>query len=295
MRRLLPSRTLTALAAVFAAAAPALAGDPPSEETIAWFKQNCTSCHTIGGGRLSGPDLKGVLARRTRAQLETFIADPKAAIDSGDPYWVKAWNDSNGVYMPAPAGASPDRIRKAIDLIEAESAKEKSQFAGTAVSDRPLVADDVARGRALFEGTLAFREGAPSCIGCHSVDGLSGFGGGRLGKDLTHVFARLGGRKPLAAWLSAPQSPVMTPVYRDRPFTEAEILGLVAYLKERSETNAGAAGADLSGEPRTGGSGMFAFLAAGVGGLLAALALFDHFWRSRFRSVRRSLVEGSKR
>lgn len=283
------------LAALLAAAAPAHAGDPPSEETIAYFKQSCASCHTIGGGRLSGPDLKGALTRRTRDQLAKFIADPKAAIESGNPYWVKALGDSNGVYMPTPVGATPDRIQKLIDLIEAESAKEKSQFAGTAVSDRPLNAADLERGRALFDGTLSFKEGAPSCIGCHSVDGLSGFGGGRLGRDLTHVYARLGGRKPLAAWLSAPQSPVMTPVYRDRPFTEAEVLGLVAYLKERSESNAGASGADLSGEPRTGGAGMFAFLAAGVAGLLAALAIFDHIWRNRFRSVRRALVEGSKR
>src|SRR5262245_54968076 len=41
-----------AIAALVAAASAARAADPPSEETIAYFKQNCASCHTIGGGKL---------------------------------------------------------------------------------------------------------------------------------------------------------------------------------------------------------------------------------------------------
>src|SRR5262245_59831606 len=120
------------LAAGFAlvAARAALAGDPPSEETIAYFKQNCASCHTIGGGKLTGPDLKNVGTRRTREQLAKYVIDPKAAIDSGDPYLVKIWNEANGVYMPTPPGITPERVQKLLDLIEAESALEKSQFAG---------------------------------------------------------------------------------------------------------------------------------------------------------------------
>ena len=52
------------------------AQDPPSEETIAFYRQNCASCHTIGGGRLTGPDLKDVTERATEEWLVDFILDP---------------------------------------------------------------------------------------------------------------------------------------------------------------------------------------------------------------------------
>jgi mono/diheme cytochrome c family protein len=272
-----------AAGALLVVAAAASAAEPVAEETYADFKQNCTSCHTIGGGPLAGPDLKNVTQRRTRDQLAKFIADPKAAIDAGDPYLVKLWNDARGVYMTPPAGLTAARIQKLLDLIDAESALEKSRFAGMTLSDRPLTPADVALGEALFHGTTAVKSGAPSCVSCHTLEGVGGFGGGRLGPDLTDVFARLGGRKPLSAWLTAPQSPTMTPVFAKTPLADDEILALVAYLQDRELR---------SGGRRAGGSGVFEFLAAGAGGLLGVLALFDFVWRRRFQAVRRPLVEG---
>jgi len=282
--------SLVPVLAIAALASAAFAADPPSEETIAYFKQNCASCHTIGGGKLTGPDLKNVTQRRTRDQLAKYIADPKGAIDAGDPYLVKLWNDANGVYMPPPPSITAERIGKLLDLIEAESALEKSQFAGGTLSDRALTDADVQRGRAIFSGELPLVNGAPACIACHSVEGTTGFGGGRLGPDLTGVFARLGGRKSLGAWLTAPQSVTMTPAFRGRDMNELEILGLVAFLKERAENGSPAV---LSAPPTAvpSGAGRFEFLVAGMGGLLGALALFDLVWRKRFRSVRRALVE----
>ena len=292
MRNRLPG-ALLATAVALVVAAPAFAADPPSEETIAYFKTNCASCHTIGGGKLTGPDLKNVTQRRTREQLGKYVVDPKSAIDSGDPYLVKLWNDANGVYMPTPPGITPERVAKLLDLIDAESALEKSQFAGGTLSDRPLTDADVERGRAIFDGTLPLANGAPSCISCHSVEGVSGFGGGRLGPDLTGVFARLSGRKALGAWLTSPQSVTMTPVFRGREMKEQEILGLVAYLKERAENGSPAVlSAPATSVPS--GAGRFEFLVAGLGGLLVVLALFDVLWRDRFRSVRRTLVEKSR-
>lgn len=272
-----------AAAAIASASDPALAGDPPSEETIAYFRQNCVSCHTIGGGALAGPDLKDAAKRRTREQLVKFVIDPKAAIDAGDPYLVKLWNDARGVFMPAPPGITADRAGKLVDLIEAESALEKSRFAGTSLSDRPLTAADVAAGESAFTGATALSAGGPPCLACHTVEGSGGFGGGRLGPDLTDVFARLGGRKPLAAWLASPQSPTMAPVFASAPLSEAEVLGLVAYLQDREVKAAGR---------KAGGAGAFEFLACGAGGLLALLALLDFAWRRRHVAVRRPMVEG---
>lgn len=265
----------------------ASAADPVSEETVAYFRQNCTSCHTIGGGKLVGPDLKDVTKRRDREQLARFILDPKAAIDTGDEYLRKLFAAANNVYMTTPAGMTRDRVTKMLDLIEQESALEKSQFQGLVISERPLTAEDVERGRQLFVGEERIASGAPACVSCHTVLGTPGFGGGRLGPDLTEAYARLEGRKALSAWLSAPPSLTMTPIFRPTgtPLASEEILSLVAFLKDRAEKGVG----------KPAESGVFEFLVAGVGGLVGILLAFDWLWRSRFRGVRRRLVEGAGR
>jgi mono/diheme cytochrome c family protein len=132
------ARYLLALLGSILFASAALAADPVSEETVAFFRQNCTSCHTIGGGALAGPDLKDVTKRRDRAELVRFVTDPKAAIDAGDEYLKKLFTAAKGAYMPTLPGLTRDRIGKILDLVEQESALEKSQFQGLQLSDRPL-------------------------------------------------------------------------------------------------------------------------------------------------------------
>jgi len=263
------------------AAAPGLAtAQSISEETVRTFQQNCASCHTIGGGRLAGPDLKGALQRRDRDWHTRFILDPKAMIDSGDAYAAALLKDARGVVMPAMPGMTRDRAGKLVDLIEAESKLERSQFAGTQVSDRPLTPADAALGRQLFLGERKFASGAPACISCHSSRAIGGLGGGLLGPDLTEVYSRLEGRKALSAWLAAPPSPVMAPVYRRTPLDPDEVLALVAHLQQVAERGEAAAPPPILG-----------FTLAGVGGAALILVVFDFLWRRRFRDVRRSLVE----
>src|SRR6516164_5296727 len=61
-----------------------------------FFQQNCTSCHTIGGGRLTGPDLKDVTKQKDRAWLEHFIQGPKTVMDAGDPFALQLQQDAKG-------------------------------------------------------------------------------------------------------------------------------------------------------------------------------------------------------
>lgn len=274
--RISPLTTL--LSAVLLTTAPLAAQDPPSEESIKFFKTNCSSCHTIGGGALSGPDLKDVSARQERAWLLDFMLDPQGVIDSGDPYALKLLANANGAVMPPLAG-DRELAGKLLDLIDAESALETSRFAGVQLSDRPLTDDDVARGRALFTGQEQFEAGGPACISCHAVGGLDGLGGGRLGPDLTSAYSRLEGRKALGAWLSSPPSVVMQPLFSDRPMDSEEVLALVAYLQREAESGQVEA-------PTT----ALEFVLAGI--LMAALLmmLFDVLWRRRFRTVRRALI-----
>ena len=64
------------------------------------FDQKCTSCHTIGGGRSVGPDLKGVTQARDRAWLAEFIQAPDKVFARNDPIALKLKDEYGGVMMP---------------------------------------------------------------------------------------------------------------------------------------------------------------------------------------------------
>jgi mono/diheme cytochrome c family protein len=265
------------LALLFATVLPgaALAQDP-----AVTFRQNCSSCHTIGGGRLTGPDLKDVTARRDRAWLVRFIQDARAVIDSGDPYAAQLVQEARGVVMPTIAGMTPAVAENLIDLIVAESKRSPSQFAG-AVLLRPLTANDIVVGRNLFVGTLSQSSRGPACVSCHTVGTLGGLQGGRLGPDLTLAVERLQGTKGLTAWLSAPATPTMQSVYGKAPLQPEEILAVVAFLE-------GTAKGGVPASPVA----LLNFLLLGLGGTVLGLVVFDAAWKWRFRGVRRSLVHG---
>jgi mono/diheme cytochrome c family protein len=256
----------------------------PAQDTAAFFKQNCTSCHTIGGGRLTGPDLKDVTTRKDRAWLVQFLQGPKAMIDSGDPYAVKLQQEARGVVMPNIAGMSPQQAQAILDMIGAESKLPRSQFAGMQISDRPLTAQDVAKGKLFFLGEQRLSGGGPACVSCHTIRGLMLLGGGRLGPDLTRVYERLQGRKGLAAWLSSPASPTMTPVFKDHAIQPDEILSLVALFEDSAKKG---------GQDDT--TSLLNFFLLGLGGMVLGLISLDALWKTRFRGVRRSMVHKDDR
>lgn len=263
---------------LLAAASPVLAQDAAQ-----FFRQQCASCHTVGGGRLTGPDLKDATRRADRAWIARFIGSPQAVIDSGDPYARKLLEEARGVVMPAVPGLTPDLVQALIDLIEAESALPKSQFAGVRLSDRPFTPADVERGRLLFRGDARLASGGAPCMSCHAVRDSGGLGGGRLAPDLTRVYERLQGPAALAAWLNSPPTPTMRALFPAGALQEPEILPLVAYFEDAA---------------RKGGddnrSGALAFVLIGLAGAALGLVLMDTAWRRRLRGVRRALVSRSR-
>lgn len=254
-----------------------------AQETADFFRQNCVSCHTIGGGRLTGPDLKNVLARKDRAWLIKFILDPKGAIDSGDPYALELQKEARGALMPAVAGMTRARAEALLDLIEAETKLEKSQFEGIKLSDRPFTAADIELGRSIFVGSTPTQNGGPACISCHTVHGLGGLGGGTLAPDLTTVFERYESRKTLSTWLTAPATPTMQSIFKAHPLDAAEVLPLVAYFQHT-----------LQRSPEDVSTTRLSFVLLGLGGALLVLGFFDVVWNQRFRGVRRPLVQAKR-
>jgi mono/diheme cytochrome c family protein len=261
------------------AAAPALA-----QEAADFFRQNCISCHTVGGGRLTGPDLKNVTQRKEREWLIEFLQSPQAAMDKGDPYALKLQQEARGVVMPAISGMSKDRAQALLAMLDSESKLTKSQFAGMQMSDRPFTTYDISQGKALFSGDRKLVNQGPPCISCHTVKGTGALGGGRLGPDLTRVYERLQGRKTMAAWLFAPATPTMSSVFKQHGLKSEEILPLVAFFEDAARHG----GQDDS-------AARMNFFLLGIGGAAFGLVVMDAAWKGRFRNVRRTLVETTRR
>jgi len=152
------------------------------------------------------------------------------------------------------------------------------------ISDRPFTSHDIAQGRAIFLGERTLVNAGPVCISCHTVKGNGALGGGRLGPDLTRVYERLQGRKNMAAWLFAPATPTMSSVFKQHGLKPEEILPLVAFFEDSARRG----GQDDS-------AARLNFFLLGLGGAALGLVVMDAAWKHRYRSVRRTLVENSRR
>src|SRR6266568_5067786 len=64
------------------------------------FESRCGACHTIGKGDRVGPDLAGVTARRDRAWLSRYLAEPDQMRAEGDPIATALFAKYNNVPMP---------------------------------------------------------------------------------------------------------------------------------------------------------------------------------------------------
>jgi cytochrome c2 len=272
-------RKLIVTAAVLLLAAARAHADPAAT----YFRQNCMSCHTIGGGRLVGPDLKDVTKRADRDWLLKFMVNPKSFLDGGDPIALKLKEEARGAVMPNISGIDTAMATQLLALIDAESKLPKSQFIGLNLSDQPFTARDIANGQRIFKGNQRLANGGAACISCHSVDGLSTLGGGKLGPDLTKVFERMNGRKNLASWLMAPATPTMRPLFVNSSLTNDEIVALVAYLESSARK-----------PPSTGDTSTLSFFFLGLGGAVFGFIGVDTVWRKRFRAVRKPMVKGEK-
>jgi mono/diheme cytochrome c family protein len=64
------------------------------------FTSNCKACHSIGKGKIVGPDLQNVTERRSKEWLHKFIPQPMKMIESGDPVATKLFEEHNKIPMP---------------------------------------------------------------------------------------------------------------------------------------------------------------------------------------------------
>jgi cytochrome c2 len=234
------------------------------------FQGTCKACHTIGGGRLVGPDLAGVSERQSEAWLIAFVQHSQAVIKSGDADAVALAAQFPGLSMPD-WPLSDAEVRAVLAYIKQVESGSPAPAAAAGAGSSAGQADPVL-GRNLFQGITRFANGGPACNSCHDVTHEDVIGGGILAKNLTTVFSRLGG-PGVRAIVGSPPFPVMQRAFLNRPLTDPEVGALVAFLQQAD------AGQSLR-QPLDYGMGLFG---AGVVGAAMLLGLYSLIWRRRRR------------
>ena len=209
---------LAATAMLLLAGLAVAAGGGPSEQGQALFKQDCSGCHTIGGGDTVAPDLKGIVATAGESTVRDFVGDPGKVIGSGNPKIAALVRKFHGVEMPD-LGLTAAQISALVAYLKTTGGSTSPK--PVAPAPRPA-AGDASAGKDLFTGSTQLSHGGAACVSCHTIAGLGTLGGGRLGPDLTRAAAKYGGANGLAHVLSSIAFPKMVPVYRDHPLTPSE-------------------------------------------------------------------------
>lgn len=248
----------------------------------ALFTQRCASCHTVGGGNLVGPDLKGVVDARDPAWLERWIIEPDKMLAENDPIAVELLQTFNGVPMPN-MGVTPAEAQSIIAFLAASSAAPAAPAPEPApAAPAPAApAGDPAIGQELFTGQILLANGGTACISCHNVSQVGVMGGGTLGPDLSHVAARYGDAGLTAALTGLP-FPTMQGIFVDRPLTEEEVEHLGAYFRQANQ-------ATPAQEPTR-----YTFVWVALGGAAVLLGLSHLLWIGRHRGVRKPLVSRTR-
>ena len=80
------------------------------------FQKKCAGCHTIGGGKLVGPDLAGVTSRREEDWLFRQIQQPDTLIAEKDPIALQLLQEYN---MPmVPLGLEDSEVAAVISYLK---------------------------------------------------------------------------------------------------------------------------------------------------------------------------------
>ncbi len=147
------------------------------------FQSKCAACHTIGGGRLIGPDLAGVADRRTPGWLVSFVQSSQSVASSGDAVAVALFEEFSGIIMPD-FPLPEEQITQILGYIDSKvSAPGEVAEQSTAEEPapvEPVSMESVLMGQKLFQGTIRFENSGPTCNSCHDVKNDAVIGGGIL-------------------------------------------------------------------------------------------------------------------
>ncbi len=201
------------------------------------YNKTCAPCHTIGKGRLVGPDLKNISERRNADWIVAFVQSSQSLINNGDADAAAIYKEYNNLLMPD----------QPLNVSQVQSVMVYINGAGSGAPERdnqkPIpnmlanaTKDDVTDGLLFFTGKQSLTNGGASCISCHKVKDDRIFSSGTLAKELTETHGIMGSAG-VSAILKSPPFPAMGDTYKNNPLTEEEIFALTAYLKSVSDNH----------------------------------------------------------
>ncbi len=258
--------------------------------------QQCKACHTIGMGKLLGPDLLDVSKRRDASWLKSFIKSSQTMIKAGDVDAVGIYEEYNKLMMMDYNLSDPE-IEAIIKYVDSFSEGELSDEGAPLTASDSLVAAQAAeylasidtkenreKGKALFEGKRKFKNGGASCISCHHVNTSESVQGGLLAIDLTKSFSRNGGLTGIKGIIEFPPFPAMKDAYQHSPLTEEESLKVQVFLMN----------ADINEELSE--TAITDFMKQGIIGMIVLLVLISLVWfKPKKRSVNYHIIQRQKR
>lgn len=270
------SRLLILLSAVIGLIHPS-AGSDLNEKAVKGeniFMQKCISCHTVGGGKKIGPDLKDAATMRNRDWLVHFISEPDKILAEKDPIATKLLEEYNNIPMPnmGLSEAEADDVVAYLEAGGAQRAQPSKTPAQAIPSSVETLPGDAIAGRALFIGSIPFKNGGSSCIACHYIAGITE--GGTLGPDLTPAYGKYG-EAGIASVLASIPFPTMYPIYGNHPLTLQEQADLKAFLQQSA--------------PEQPSQILSLLVVVSLVGMVGLLLLSHFIWRNRLSSVRDSL------
>ncbi len=277
---------LLAGTATLAQAAPSRA-DAANGEAV--FSARCAACHTIGKGKLVGPDLLGITTRRDTAWLTAWIKEPEKVLAAGDPIATQLLAEYNNIPM-SNQGLSDAEVADllayftSVDSPPADPAQTVAPLPEPLTGAAKILAlnGDSDYGEKLFTGEAPLLNGGTPCMACHSIEGVGLIGGGTLGPDQTHLYTKYG-REGLAATLGTLPFPTMQGIFAAQPLTISEQADLLAFF----------ARADKQGQPRT-PLNLALALGAGSAFSLACLLGMFFFWPRQRMSLAQRLRKNGK-
>lgn len=220
------------------------------------FDKECAGCHSIGGGDGAGPDLKGIVEKRPADWLVKVIVEPDKLTAAKDPVQAELVR-KYGSEMPN-MGISQDDAKKIIAYLVG-AATVSGAASVTEKSETVVTPELVAKGKALFTGSMRLAKGGAPCLSCHPFT-YPGISGGNLSrKDISASYKKMGDTGMTGA-LKTLKFPTMKRIYADRPLSDDEIAALMALFKDSASQKGSGSSVSL---PLAGG-GLFVVLLLGL-------------------------------